>query len=115
MSLVKKLNEDSVPQGSILGPLFIIFFNDFCFPLIKGEMMLYADDTTVSFASISYFQVVTEDLKLISEWLKHNRLLLNLTKTNAIFFSNGAHSTKQTVLPLLIFDDILTSRSNNRQ
>ena len=25
----------------------------------------------------------------------------------AIFFSNGAHSTKQTVLPRLIFDDIL--------
>ena len=59
------------------------------------------------------FQVVAEDLKLISEWLKHNGLLLNLAKTNAIFF--GAHSTKQTVLPRLIFDDILTSRSNNRQ
>lgn len=73
-------------------------------------MMLYADDTTVSFASAeisTLFQVLTEDLKLISEWLKHNRLLLNLSKTNAIFFSNGAHSTKQTVLPQLIFDDIL--------
>ncbi len=52
------------------------------------------------------FQVVTEDLKLISEWLKHNRLLL-LSKTNAIFFSNGAHSIKQTVIPGLIFDDFL--------
>ncbi len=72
-------------------------------------MMLYADDTTVSFASAeisTLFQVATEDLKLISQWLKHNRLLLNLFKTNAIFFSNGAHSTKQTVLPRLIFDDI---------
>jgi hypothetical protein len=39
--------------------------------------MLYADDTNVSFASAeisTLFQVVTEDLKLISEWLKHNRL-----------------------------------------
>ena len=48
----------------------------------KGEMMLYADDTTVSFASAeisALFQVVTEDLKLISEWLKHNWLLLNLS------------------------------------
>ena len=56
--------------------------------------MLYdADDTTVASAEIStLFQVVTEDLKLISEWLKHNRLLLNLSKTNtlSIFFSNGA-------------------------
>ena len=40
----KKLNEEGAPQGSILGPLF-------CFLLVKGEMMLYADDTTVSFAS----------------------------------------------------------------
>jgi len=57
-------------------------------------MMLYADDTTVSFVSAeisTLFQVVPEDLKLISEWLKHNRLLLNLSKTNAIFFSNGAN------------------------
>ena len=47
------------------------------FFLVKGEMMLYADDTNVSFASAeisTLFQVVTEDLKLISEWLKHNRL-----------------------------------------
>jgi hypothetical protein len=44
--------------------------------------MLYADDTTVSFASAeisTLFQVAT-DLKLISECLKHNRLLLNLSK-----------------------------------
>jgi hypothetical protein len=36
-------------------------------------MMLYENDTTVSFASAeisTLFQVATEDLKLISEWLK---------------------------------------------
>jgi hypothetical protein len=61
--------EKGVPQGSIIGPLFfIILFNYFCFLLVKGEMMLYADDTTVSFASAeisTLFQVVTEDFKLI--------------------------------------------------
>jgi hypothetical protein len=46
MKLRLKLNGESVPQV-----FFIIFFNDFCFLLVKGEMMLYADDTTVLFAS----------------------------------------------------------------
>jgi hypothetical protein len=37
-----------------------------------------------------------------------NKLLLSLTKTSAIFFSNDAHTTKQTALiPQLIFNDIL--------
>ena len=52
-------------------------FDELIFISVKGEMILYADDTTVSFASAeisTLFQVVTEDLKIISEWLKHNRL-----------------------------------------
>jgi hypothetical protein len=52
-------------------------FDELIFISVKGEMILYADDTNVSFASAeisTLFQVVTEDLKLISEWLKHNRL-----------------------------------------
>ena len=72
-------------------------------------MTLYADDTTLSFSSkdiTQLFLTIEEDLALISDWLKHNRLLLNLAKTNAVFFSNGTHLTKQTVLPDLIFNEI---------
>jgi hypothetical protein len=102
----KNLNEEGVPQGSILDPLFfIIFLMISVYLLVKGEMMLYADDTTVSFASaeiFTLFQVVTEDLKLsiIDYYLIYLKQMLSS-------FLNGAHSTKQTVLPRLIFDDIL--------
>ena len=72
---------------------------------LKGHMTLYADDTTLSFSFkdiTQLFLTIEEDLALISDWLKHNRLLLNLAKTNAVLFSNGTHLTKQTVLPDLI-------------
>ena len=38
--------------------------------------MLYGDDRTVPL----HFKVVTENLKLASEWLKHVKLLLNQSK-----------------------------------
>ena len=47
--------------------------------------MLYGDDRTVPL----HFKVVTENLKLASEWLKHVKLLLNQSKKVAFYFSNS--------------------------
>ena len=83
-----------VPQGSVLGPLlFIIFINDLCHLKLNCDSFLFADDTTLSYASDSIqslIETITIDLESISNWLKHNKLILNVMKTNAMFFSNGS-------------------------
>ena len=85
-----------VPQGSVLGPLlFIIFMNDICHLPIKTDINLFADDLTVtsvgSTVSIALEQL-TEDLKIVSEWIKHNRLVINWKKTHAMLFNfNTTH------------------------
>ena len=80
----------SVPQGSILGPLlFIIFINDLCHIQSQSLKCLFADDTTLFIAgkNLSNLTAALEsDLKQISEWLEHNRLLLNVGKSNAMIF-----------------------------
>ena len=45
-------------------------------------------------------------LLIISEWLRHNRLILNIKKTNAIYFSNGCRVNKGITLPNIIFDNL---------
>ena len=79
-----------VPQGSILGPLlFIIFINDLCHILTRANKCLFADDTTLVISGKNIADLTSaleSDLKSISEWLKHNRLLLNVSKSNAMIF-----------------------------
>ena len=54
--------------------------------------LLFADDTNL-FASekniIQLQDAVTNDLNSIVEWLKVNRLSLNIKKTHFIFFPSG--------------------------
>lgn len=83
------------PQGSIPGPLlFLLYVNDLpnTYSLLKFH--LFADDTNLFFFSRKSLglleSALNQELKYITEWMKVNRLGLNVSKTNFILF----HSCK---------------------
>jgi hypothetical protein len=86
----KETLKSGVPQGSILGPLlFILFINDMCFLELNSRKTIFADDSTLYHTGPSLPKIALDleyDLTLIAEWLKHNRLLLNVKKSNAMLF-----------------------------
>jgi hypothetical protein len=84
----KELLKSGVPQGSILGPLlFIIFINDLCHLDLIAMKTIFADDTTLLSAGNNLHKIAEDlenDLKKVSEWLMHNRLLLNIKKNQVL-------------------------------
>ena len=103
-----------VPQGSILGPLlFIIDVNEFALSSEKFKFVMYADDTTLtSRPTLETFSTnelnrntassINIELNKISEWLKLNRLTLNVQKTKYMLFRT---SKKKVQTPLLQMDN----------
>ena len=85
-----------VPQGSSLGPLlFLIYINDLRLALDKSEAGHFADDTFILYGSKNLKTietVINHELKLLSKWLKLNKLSLNSDKTELIFFHSKQHS-----------------------
>ena len=81
-----------VPQGSTLGPLlFLLFVNDmeYCSNLLK--FIQFADDTTVMFSSpdIDHLNEILEaECNKVIEWFNTNELIINLSKTNCMLFTN---------------------------
>ena len=79
-----------VPQGSILGPLlFLIYINDLPLVSKKAVTILFADDTSALYRGKTYdelINIVDNDLSLLSDWFKCNKLALNESKTKYIIF-----------------------------
>lgn len=82
-----------IPQGSCLGPLlFTIYTNDLSLILEHVKVAIYADDTTLYMASSSVEDLgvtLNKELQQVAEWIRANRMVLNIAKTKCILM--GSH------------------------
>jgi len=87
-----------VPAGSILGSiLFALFINDMPEVVNNGEVVMFVDDSNVIFVGniqdLSKLKdCINQDMKLISDYFKDNRLTINQDKTKMITISSSRKS-----------------------
>ena len=81
-----------VPQGGVLSAiLFIIFTNDISESTNKLKFSIFADDTCLIVAvdRSSYDDLLKCEMQKVIDWFSSNKLLLNIDKTEYVFF--GPH------------------------
>ena len=81
-----------IPQGSFLGPLlFMLYSNEFEGSLTKFEPNLYADDPSITLDGGDAYQLLEDlrnQLQDVIDWPRKNKLSLNITKCEYMFFGN---------------------------
>ena len=119
-----------VPQGSVLGPLlFLVYINDLNKAIRHSTTRHFADDTNLLYTiknkkrNRNIVRNLNTDLRCLNHWLLANKISLNSTKTEIIFFRkkgteipsnkiklNGIKLVHQTEIKYvgLLFDEYLT-------
>lgn len=101
-----------VPQGSIMGPLlFLVYVNNIHDIGLKGEITMYADDTSLFYFGQSIGNIIADaqdDLNLLNKWLEYNLLTINVSKTNYMIFK-AKNKQIGDFAPLKINDQIIKS------
>ena len=90
-----------VPQGSVLGALlFLSYINDIHGVVNFSELVLFADDTLMFVVGNNVkecLEKINGDLDTIEEWLKMNKLKLNVNKTKCMVW-NGSLNENENVI-----------------
>ena len=85
--------EYGTPQGSCLGPLiFLIFVNDMSLHINDGDIIQFADDTTLIFGhrNTNYLKFCIErELAVLQDWFYANKLTLNVDKSVYLLFERN--------------------------
>ena len=102
-----------VPQGSVLGPLlFLLYINDIYKCSSEFTFYLFADDTSIIYANNdlrTLESTVNLELAKVSEWLKANKLTLNIKKSNYVVFR-----PRQKIMPFVPQIKIFNPMSNTQ-